>query len=69
MCLFATPRLKYKANIGENILVIPSLTGLGAPHWQPNVRGAFFGLTRNTFIPEIVKATLDSISFQTLELI
>ncbi len=64
-----TNKLYSKANKGENILVIPSLTGLGAPHWQPNVRGAFFGLTRNTSIPEIVKATLDSISFQTLDLI
>ena len=53
----------------ENIIVVPALTGLGAPHWQPNVRGAILGLTRNTSIPEIVKATLDSLSFQTLDLI
>ena len=58
-----------EANTEENIIVVPSLTGLGAPHWQPNVRGAIFGLTRNTSIPEIVKATLDSLSYQTLDLI
>ena len=64
-----TEKLYSSANKKENIIVVPALTGLGAPHWQPTVRGAFFGLTRNTSIPEIVKATLDSLSFQTLDLI
>jgi len=64
-----TDKLYSKANKKENIIVVPALTGLGAPHWQPNVRGAIFGLTRNTAIPEIIKATLDSLSFQTLDLI
>ena len=64
-----TDKLYSNANKKENIIVVPALTGLGAPHWQPTVRGAIFGLTRNTSIPEIVKATLDSLSFQTLDLI
>ena len=64
-----TDKLYSNANNKENIIVVPALTGLGAPHWQPTVRGAIFGLTRNTSIPEIVKATLDSLSFQTLDLI
>ena len=64
-----TEFLYLKANKNEDIIVIPALTGLGAPHWQPNVRGAIFGLTRNTSIPEIVKATLDSLAFQTLDLV
>jgi len=64
-----TDKLYSNANKKENIIVVPALTGLGAPHWQPNVRGAIFGLTRNTAIPEIIKATLDSLSFQTLDLI
>ena len=64
-----TEKLYSNANKKENIIVVPALTGLGAPHWQPTVRGAIFGLTRNTSIPEIVKATLDSLSFQTLDLI
>tara|TARA_Y100000590_G_scaffold340132_1_gene387850 strand:- start:4415 stop:5902 length:1488 start_codon:yes stop_codon:yes gene_type:complete len=64
-----TNYLYKKANKEEKTIVIPALTGLGAPHWQPNVRGAIFGLTRNTSIPEIVKATLNSLSFQTLDLI
>ena len=62
--------LLYKnANKEEDIIIIPALTGLGAPHWKPNVRGGIFGLTRNTSIPEIVKATLDSLAFQTLDLV
>ena len=64
-----TELLYNKANINENIIIVPALTGLGAPHWKPNVRGGFFGLTRNTSIPEIIKATLDSISFQTFDLV
>ena len=64
-----TENLYNKANIEENTIVIPALTGLGAPHWRPNIRGAILGLSRNTSIPEIVKATLDSLAFQTLDLI
>jgi len=64
-----TDKLYSNANKTDKIIVVPALTGLGAPHWQPTVRGAIFGLTRNTSIAEIVKATLDSLSFQTLDLI
>ena len=64
-----TDKLYSKANIEEKIVSVPALTGLGAPYWNPNVRGAIFGLTRNTSIAEIVKATLDSLCFQTLDLI
>ena len=64
-----TNLLYEKANKDEKIIVIPALTGLGAPHWKPNVRGGILGLTRNTSIPEIVKATLDSLAYQTLDLV
>ena len=64
-----TDSLYSKANKTENIIVVPALTGLGAPHWKSNVRGGIFGITRNTSIPEIVKATLDSLAFQTLDLV
>lgn len=64
-----TDLLYYQADKNENIIVVPALTGLGAPHWEPNVRGCIFGLTRSTSIPEIVKATLDSLAFQTLDLV
>ena len=61
--------LYSKANLEENITFVPALTGLGAPYWEPNVRGAIFGITRNTSKEDIVKATIDSLSFQTLDLI
>ena len=57
------------ADKNEKIIVVPALTGLGAPHWEPNTRGAIFGLTRGTSKADIVRATLDSLSFQTFDLI
>ncbi len=64
-----TDKIYFKANKNENVIVVPALTGLGAPHWKPDTRGAIFGLTRNTSQADIIKATLDSLSFQTLDLI
>ena len=64
-----TDKLYKKANKAENLFFVPALTGLGAPHWNPNARGSFFGLTRNTSKEDIIRATLDSLSFQTYELI
>ncbi len=64
-----TDRLYQKASKNEKIFFVPALTGLGAPYWNPNARGSFFGLTRNTSKEDIVKATLDSLSYQTYELI
>ncbi len=49
------------------VTVIPAFTGLGSPYWEPNVRGAIFGLTRGTRKEHLVKAALDSIAFQTLD--
>ena len=53
----------------SNVLVVPAFTGLGAPHWDPEARGAIFGITRATGINEITTATLESIAFQTRDLI
>ena len=64
-----TDNLYLKANKNENVIVVPALTGLGAPHWQPHTRGAIFGLTRNTSQADIIKGTLDSLAFQTFDLI
>jgi glycerol kinase len=64
-----TDKLYKKANKDESLFFVPALTGLGAPYWNPNARGTFFGITRNTSKEDIIKATLDSLSFQTYELI
>ena len=55
--------------MNEKIIFIPALTGLGAPHWNADIRGAIFGITRNTSIADIVKATIQSIAFQTFDLV
>jgi glycerol kinase len=49
--------------------VVPALTGLGAPYWDAEARGAIFGLTRDTSKEDITKATLESIAFQSRDLV
>ncbi|MDT8443409.1 MAG: glycerol kinase GlpK [Desulfuromonadales bacterium] len=52
----------------RGVYMVPAFTGLGAPHWDPHARGAIFGLTRDTGIAEIVRATLESVGYQTYDL-
>lgn len=52
----------------NNVYLVPAFTGLGAPYWNPHARGAIFGLTRDTGIAEIVRATLESVCYQTSDL-
>jgi len=58
------------ANIYDTggVYLVPAFVGLGAPHWDPDARGALFGLTRNTGIPQIVRAALESVGYQTRDL-
>ena len=51
------------------ISFVPAFTGLGAPYWQPEARGAIFGLTRDTGIKEITAAALQAVALQTFDLI
>ena len=61
---------KMAANQANNagVYLVPAFTGLGAPHWDPDARGAMFGLTRNTSVENIVRAMLESICYQTADL-
>ena len=52
----------------RGVYMVPAFTGLGAPYWDPNARGAIFGLTRDTGIAEIVRAALESVVYQTFDL-
>ena len=52
----------------EDVVVVPAFTGLGAPYWDPNARGAIFGLTRDTSRATLTTATLQSIAYQTADL-
>ena len=53
----------------HDIYVVPSFAGLGAPYWDMYSRGAIFGLTRDTGVDHIIKATLESLAYQTKDII
>jgi len=53
----------------DDVVVVPAFAGLGAPYWDMSARGAIFGLTRSADSNQIVKATLDSLAYQTVDVI
>jgi glycerol kinase len=53
----------------DGVYLVPAFTGLGAPYWDPEARGAIFGLTRDSGIAHIVRAALESVGYQTRDLI
>ena len=52
----------------NGVYMVPALTGLGAPHWAPNARGAIYGITRDTGPVDFVRAALESVAYQTNDL-
>ncbi len=61
--------IALQAKDSSRVIVVPALTGLGAPYWDAEARGAIFGLTRDTGIPEITKGVLESVAYQTKDLL
>ncbi len=53
----------------RGVYLVPAFTGLGAPHWDPRARGALLGLTRDTGVAELARAALESVCYQTLDLV
>ena len=53
----------------RGVYMVPAFTGLGAPYWDPEARGAVLGLTRDTGLAHIVRAALESVCYQTRDLI
>ncbi len=53
----------------DGVLLVPAFVGLGAPHWDPYARGLMVGLTRGTKVAHLARAALESIAFQTRDLI
>lgn len=53
----------------DDVVVVPAFAGLGAPYWDMSARGAIFGLTRSADSDQIIKATLDSLAYQTVDVI
>jgi glycerol kinase len=64
-----TQPLAETADGAQDVLLVPAFTGLGAPHWNPDTRGAIFGLTRNTGPAEFARAALESVGYQTRDLL
>lgn len=62
-------RLAASIESNRGVYFVPAFTGLGAPHWAPDARGLLLGLARDTGPAEIVRAGLESVAFQTLDLI
>src|ERR1700749_4957705 len=63
-----TGPLADKSDSMQSVYLVPAFVGLGAPYWNPNVRGALFGLTRNTGPAELAHAALESVCYQTSDL-
>lgn len=64
-----TQSLAEATGADNSVYMIPAFTGLGAPYWDPEARGAIFGLSRDTGIKEIVTAGLQSVCYQTKDLL
>ncbi|UWQ96415.1 glycerol kinase GlpK [Rhodobacteraceae bacterium M385] len=61
--------LAEAADPTQTLYMVPAFTGLGAPYWDPDARGAIFGLTRNSGPAEFARAALESVGFQTRDLL
>lgn len=64
-----TQPLAETADSGQSLVLVPAFTGLGAPYWNAECRGAIFGLTRNSGPAEFARASLESVGFQTRDLL
>lgn len=64
-----TETLVNQLESNNGVYLVPAFTGLGAPFWNPNARAAIFGMTRDTGKADFVRATLESVCYQTFDLL
>ncbi|WP_338548765.1 glycerol kinase GlpK [Roseovarius phycicola] len=64
-----TQSLADAADPNQSPILVPAFTGLGAPYWNPDCRGALYGITRGTGPAELARAALESVGFQTRDLL
>ncbi len=64
-----TQALAEAADPAQDVVLVPAFTGLGAPYWRPDCRGAIYGLTRNSGPAELARAALESVGYQTRDLL
>jgi len=62
-------KLAQSIESSNGVYFVPAFTGLGAPYWNPDVRGAIFGLTRDTEVAHITRAALEAVCYQTRDLL
>jgi glycerol kinase len=65
----ASARLAVERTEPSGVYLVPAFTGLGAPHWLPEARGAIFGLTRDANAGDLVRAALEAVCYQTRDLL
>ncbi|HMA71716.1 MAG TPA: glycerol kinase GlpK [Xanthobacteraceae bacterium] len=65
----ATSTMAQAADSAQDVILVPAFVGLGAPYWDAEARGALFGLTRDTGPNEFARAALESVCFQTFDLV
>jgi glycerol kinase len=61
--------IAHRSGVVEDVYVVPAFAGLGAPYWDPDARGAVLGLTRGSGRDDVVTATLQSVAYQTSDLL
>jgi len=64
-----TQALAEAADPSQDLVLVPAFVGLGAPYWKPDARGAVFGLSRNSGPAEFARAALESVGYQTCDLL
>ncbi|MCR4283474.1 MAG: glycerol kinase GlpK [Bauldia sp.] len=64
-----TAALAKKSDPEQQVYLVPAFVGLGAPHWDAEARGAIFGITRGTTAAELARAALESVCYQTRDLL
>jgi glycerol kinase len=64
-----TEALASSVSSSEGVVFVPAFNGLGAPYWDPHARGALLGVTRGTRKEHVVRAVLESVAFQTRDVV
>jgi len=63
-----TEKIARSSNINDGIYVVPAFSGMGAPYWRPDARGLITGLTRDSNWQSLVRATIESVAYQSYDL-
>jgi len=63
-----TEKISKSSKINDGVFVVPAFSGMGAPYWRPEARGVITGLTRDSDWKSIVRATVESVGYQSFDL-